>query len=143
MVAGAGVNNAGEPPFEIRGFSLGNAVLGGGILITILSFVDYLGNAGNDGLSVSGLGFVYGIPICLAGCALKYAEIEPVPCITSPDAEVRSIYCWLQPNALSSLTVRTQRNATGAGSFRSEGHGDHLQDQAGCDEAQVRRRGPP
>jgi len=87
MVAGAGVNNAGEPPFEIRGLSLGNAVLGGGILVTLLSFVDYLGNSGDSGLSVSGLGFVYGIPISLGGCALKYAEIEPVPCITARDAE--------------------------------------------------------
>ena len=58
-----------------------------GILVTLLSFVDYLGNSGNDGLSVSGLGFVYGIPIALGGCALKYAEIEPVPCVTSPGAE--------------------------------------------------------
>lgn len=84
MIGGAGVNNAGEPPFEIRGFSLGNLVIGAGILITTLSFADYLSTAGGDGLSVSGLGFVYGIPIFLAGSALKYAEIEPVPCISSP-----------------------------------------------------------
>mmetsp|Transcript_1249 Transcript_1249/g.2230 ORF Transcript_1249/g.2230 Transcript_1249/m.2230 type:complete len:287 (-) Transcript_1249:96-956(-) len=87
MIGGAGVNNAGEPPFEIRGFSLGNLVVGAGVLITVLSFAEYLGTAGGDGLNVSGLGFVYGIPIFLAGAALKYAEIEPVPCITSPGAE--------------------------------------------------------
>merc|ERR1719420_809277 len=48
MIGGAGVNNAGEPPFEIRGFSLGNLVILSGILITILSFAEYLGvnNAG-------------------------------------------------------------------------------------------------
>ena len=87
MIGGAGVNNAGEPPFEIRGFSLGNLVIGGGILVTILSFAEYLTNSGGDGLNVSGLGFVYGIPITLAGAALKYAEIDPVPCITGPGAE--------------------------------------------------------
>lgn len=87
MIGGAGVNNAGEPPFEIRGFSLGNLVIGAGVVITVLSFAEYLSNSGGDGLNVSGLGFVYGIPITLAGAALKYAEIDPVPCITSPGAE--------------------------------------------------------
>jgi len=87
MIGGAGVNNAGEPPFEIRGFSLGNLVIGAGLGVTALSFADYLSTAGGDGLSVSGLGFVYGIPIFLAGAALKYAEINPVPCYTAPGAE--------------------------------------------------------
>lgn len=86
MVAGAGVNNAGEPPFEIRGFSLGNAVILLGLLVTFFSFAEYLSQSGSDGLNVSGLGFVYGIPIFLAGSALKYAEIEPVPCYTARDA---------------------------------------------------------
>jgi len=83
MIGGAGVNNAGEPPFEIRGFSLGNVVILGGILVTVLSFAEYLNESGGDGLNVSGLGFVYGIPIFLAGAALKYAEIEPVPCFST------------------------------------------------------------
>ncbi len=87
MIGGAGVNNAGEPPFEIRGFSLGNLVILGGILITVLSFAEYLSDSGSDGLNVSGLGFVYGIPVSLAGAALKYAEIDPVPCISTPQAE--------------------------------------------------------
>jgi len=87
MIGGAGVNNAGEPPFEIRGFSLGNLVVGAGVLVTVLSFVEYLGSGGGDGPTLSGLGFVYGIPIFLAGAALKYAEIEPVPCISGPGAE--------------------------------------------------------
>jgi hypothetical protein len=78
MIGGAGVNNAGEPPFEIRGFSLGNLVVGAGILVTVASFAEYLGD-NSESLSVSGLGFVYGIPIFLAGAALKYAEIDPVP----------------------------------------------------------------
>merc|ERR1712125_61709 len=43
---------------------------------------------GGDGLNVSGLGFVYGIPIFLAGAALKYAEIEPVPCFSTAAGEI-------------------------------------------------------
>jgi len=87
MIGGAGVNNAGEPPFEIRGFSLGNLIIFLGIAITVLSFGEYLGDSGGEGLSVSGLGFVYGIPVFLAGAALKYAEIDPVPCYSSDAAE--------------------------------------------------------
>lgn len=87
MIGGAGVNNAGEPPFEIRGFSLGNLVIFSGIAITVLSFAEYLSDSGADGLNVSGLGFVYGIPVFLAGAALKYAEINPVPCKSTPAAE--------------------------------------------------------
>jgi len=87
MIGGAGVNNAGEPPFEIRGFSLGNFVIFAGIAITVLSFAEYLSDAGSDGLNVSGLGFVYGIPVFLAGAALKYAEIDPVPCNSTPAGE--------------------------------------------------------
>lgn len=86
MIGGAGVNNAGEPPFEIRGFSLGNLIVGAGVLVTALSFAEYLGTTGSDGPTLSGLGFVYGIPIFLAGAALKYAEIEPVPCYSSSPA---------------------------------------------------------
>jgi len=87
MIGGAGVNNAGEPPFEIRGFSLGNFILLAGFVVTALSFAEYLGTAGGDGLNVSGLGFVYGVPIMLGGAALKYAEINPVPCVSGPGAE--------------------------------------------------------
>jgi hypothetical protein len=86
MIGGAGVNNAGEPPFEIRGFSLGNLVIVSGVLITLLSFVEYLGD-NSEGLNVSGLGFIYGIPIFLAGAALKYAEIEPVPVFSTSAGE--------------------------------------------------------
>merc|ERR1712224_572053 len=87
MVGGAGVNHGGEPPFEIRGFSLGNFVIFSGIAITLLSFAEYLSDAGSEGLNVSGLGFVYGIPVFLAGAALKYAEIDPVPCKSTPAGE--------------------------------------------------------
>lgn len=87
MIGGAGVNNAGEPPFEIRGFSLGNVVIASGVLITIASFAEYLSETSGDSLNISGLGFIYGIPIFLAGAALKYAEIEPVPVVGTPQAE--------------------------------------------------------
>lgn len=87
MIGGAGVNNAGEPPFEIRGFSLGNLTVIAGALVTILSFADYLGSNNGEGIQVSGLGFVYGIPIFVAGAALKYAEIEPVPCFSTDAAD--------------------------------------------------------
>jgi hypothetical protein len=86
MIGGAGVNNAGEPPFEIRGFSLGNLIIGAGVAITVASFAEYLGD-GSESLSISAVGFVYGIPIFLAGAALKYAEIEPVPVFSAPGAE--------------------------------------------------------
>ena len=86
MIGGAGVNNAGEPPFEIRGFSLGNLVILAGVVITIASFAEYLSDS-SDSLNVSGLGFVYGIPIFLAGAALKYAEIDPVPVFSTPKGE--------------------------------------------------------
>lgn len=86
MIGGAGVNNAGEPPFEIRGFSLGNLVVLSGVVITLASFAEYLSES-SDSLNVSGLGFVYGIPIFLAGAALKYAEIQPVPVYSTPAGE--------------------------------------------------------
>lgn len=88
MVGGAGVNNAGEPPFEIRGFSLGNLIVFLGVAITVASFSEYLQPNSGDGIQVSGLGFVYGIPIFLAGAALKYAEIPPVPCFSTPAGDV-------------------------------------------------------
>jgi len=87
MMGGSGLNNAGEPPFEIRGFSLGNVIILTGILVTILSFAEYIGGDSGEGLTISGLGFVYGIPIFLAGAALKYAEIEPVPAYATPEGE--------------------------------------------------------
>merc|ERR1711966_271074 len=65
----------------------GQLLLLAGFVVTALSFAEYLGTAGGDGLNVSGLGFVYGVPIMLGGAALKYAEINPVPCVSGPGAE--------------------------------------------------------
>lgn len=66
-----------KPPFEIRGFSLANAFLFGGAFITITSFSSYFNSSGTA--SATSLGFVYGVPVLLVGCALKYAELQPIP----------------------------------------------------------------
>ena len=66
----------GTVPFELRGFSLANVFLFGGLAITIASFSEFFGSAGTAGFS--SLGFVYGVPIALVGAALKYAELQPV-----------------------------------------------------------------
>lgn len=65
-----------EVPFEIRGFSLANVFLAAGGLITIFSFSSYFNSNGTA--SATSLGFVYGVPILLVGCALKYAELQPI-----------------------------------------------------------------
>jgi len=86
-----GFGKGGEPPFEIRGFSLSNMILGGGFLITASSFVEYITNSIGEIGSInglSGLGFVYGLPIFLIGAALKYGEIIPVPIKTTQAANV-------------------------------------------------------
>jgi Protein of unknown function (DUF2854) len=48
------------------------------------SFSSYFTSAGQA--SASSLGFVYGVPILLIGCALKYAELQPVPLASAPGA---------------------------------------------------------
>lgn len=73
-----------EVPFEIRGFSLANVGLGSGLLITLVSFSSYFGSNGTA--SATSLGFVYGVPILLIGCALKYAELQPVPLASTSEA---------------------------------------------------------
>ena len=81
-----GFGTGGEPPIEIRGFSLSNAVISCGFIATMSSFIEYLsgGNAGG----LSSLGFVYGLPIILVGSALKYGEIAPVPVKSSEYAKI-------------------------------------------------------
>lgn len=78
-----GFGGQGEPPIEIRGFSLAGFALAVGLVVTASSFAEFFLSAGSQGLS--GLGFIYGVPITLIGCALKYAELEPVG-VQSTDA---------------------------------------------------------
>lgn len=86
-----------KPPFEIRGFSLANVFLAAGAVITISSFSSYLSSSGTA--SATSLGFVYGVPILLVGCALKYAELQPVPVESDDDAR----------RARASVATDTQR----------------------------------
>jgi len=73
-LSGGGFSSKGEPPFQIRGFSLANFTLFAGLFITGYSFYQYFTSQN----SLTSLGFVYGLPIALGGFALKYAEILPV-----------------------------------------------------------------
>lgn len=50
-------------------------------MTSLSSFVQSSGTAG-----ATSLGFVYGIPILLVGCALKYAELDPIELISSTEA---------------------------------------------------------
>lgn len=79
---------APEVPFEIRGFSLANFGLLLGFAITGVSFSSYFQSSGTA--SATSLGFVYGVPVLLIGCALKYAELKPVPVtVSDTSAEAR------------------------------------------------------
>lgn len=91
--AGGGINVSGEAPFEIRGFSLANAAALAGLAITSASFFEYFSTGGAGGLS--GIGFVYGIPIALVGLALKVGLILPHRCVSRPFRPLLS-GAWLQ-----------------------------------------------
>lgn len=56
----------------------------------------YLLSSGSEGLS--GVGFVYGIPILLIGLALKYAQLDPVPVevsqLSTPPMDFNMRLCW-------------------------------------------------
>lgn len=99
-----GVNVSGEAPFEIRGFSLANAAAAAGVAITAASFFEYFSSGGSGGLS--GIGFVYGIPIALIGLALKYAELSPAPLQTTPEAEALFEEKATDVRGSTGLTVR-------------------------------------
>uniref|UniRef100_A0A7S1U6K4 Thylakoid membrane protein n=1 Tax=Phaeomonas parva TaxID=124430 RepID=A0A7S1U6K4_9STRA len=85
QVAAGGINTSGEPPFEIRGFSLATSFLVGGFVLTVASFGEYFAEGGGAGLG--GIGFVYGIPVLLIGLSLKYAELAPVEVVSTPQGE--------------------------------------------------------
>jgi len=70
-------------PFEIRGFSLPVVVFTAGVLLTASSFVGFFSTDGGSDGAISSLGFVYGIPVFLIGLSLWYAELAPVPVVSS------------------------------------------------------------
>lgn len=94
---------AKDVPFEIRGFSLANLFLLAGATVTVVSFSSYFGS--NATASATSLGFVYGVPILLIGCALKYAELQPVPLRSTPDGRaLRSTGTEIQQKIVSDIT---------------------------------------
>ena len=90
--AGGGINVSGEAPFEIRGFSLANAAALVGLAITVASFFEYFSTGGAGGLS--GIGFVYGIPIALIGLALKVRCYRVRSIITVLLTDSSMIHIW-------------------------------------------------
>eukprot|EP00930_Biecheleria_cincta_P098620 TRINITY_DN90280_c0_g1_i1.p1 TRINITY_DN90280_c0_g1~~TRINITY_DN90280_c0_g1_i1.p1 ORF type:complete len:338 (-),score=60.27 TRINITY_DN90280_c0_g1_i1:148-1089(-) len=81
-----GGNLEDEVPFEIRGFSLAQVILGIGLILTFAAILDYfvLGQSGAGGWSA--IIFIYAVPALLLGTALQYAELAPVPVETDADA---------------------------------------------------------
>lgn len=73
-------------PFELRGFSLALIFSAVGFLLLVYSFYDYYTSFGS-GAAVSGVTFVYAVPILVLGLALYYAELLPVEVETMPGAE--------------------------------------------------------
>jgi hypothetical protein len=74
-----------EVPFEIRGVSIGNILVGiGGALFTYTMGKYLLDTMNSDVIQIAG--FVYALPILLLGASLKEAEVDPVPVDTKPEA---------------------------------------------------------
>lgn len=74
-----------EVPFEVR-FSIGNAITVSGFVLLSYTLISYLLSNGQADL-LQTLGFVYAIPALVGGLALKYAELPPVPCESTVQAE--------------------------------------------------------
>ena len=109
-----GFGTGGEPPFEIRGFSLSNVILTIGFIIGLSSFAEYFlstfENTSDIG-GVSGLGFVYGLPIVLVGAALKYGEIPPVPVKSTKTTKV--IYDLKKTSTIGKINKDVTRHRYG------------------------------
>lgn len=73
-------------PFELRGFSLAQVVLGIGVFLIGFGFTDYF-YFGVGGSGIGGLVFIYAVPAFLLGAALAYAELLPVEVETAAGAE--------------------------------------------------------
>ncbi len=68
----------------LRGFSLGNAGVVVGAILTIVGLGAYF----MDNATLNLAGFFYGIPLLLGGLALKSAELKPVPVVPPTEAAV-------------------------------------------------------
>lgn len=74
-------------PFELRGFSLSTVVLGAGVLLLVLTGLDYGLSIGGGGSGIGALLLIYSVPVFLLGLALLYAQLDPVPVEVKPGAE--------------------------------------------------------
>ena len=70
--------------FDLSKTSFGSIALPVGLTLLFYGFGAYINLL--PGGDVSALLLIYGFPISLIGFALKYAELEPVDCKTTPEA---------------------------------------------------------
>lgn len=67
--------------FSISKISFGDILLPAGVGLMVFGFGGYFQLI--PGGSLSGVLLIYGFPVLLLGFALKYAQLEPVPCATT------------------------------------------------------------
>ena len=77
---------APEEGFNIAQFSFGTIGLYAGLSLLGYGFASYF-NFGIPPSSFSSLALIYGFIVSLLGFALKYAQLEPLECITYEDAQ--------------------------------------------------------
>lgn len=106
-----GVSLRDTVPFELRGFSLPLVVFSVGIILTATSFAGFFSTEGGDGGALSGLGFVYGIPVFLIGLSLWYAEIPPVVVDATPQGEAK--YAELATDTMQKIRQDVTRHRYG------------------------------
>lgn len=73
-----------DQPFRIERVSFGTILAPIGLSFMIYGFGAFFQML--PGGDVSSLLLIYGFPITLLGFALSYAQLEPVPCLSTPDA---------------------------------------------------------
>eukprot|EP00192_Tetraselmis_astigmatica_P020845 CAMPEP_0117673768 /NCGR_PEP_ID=MMETSP0804-20121206/14658_1 /TAXON_ID=1074897 /ORGANISM="Tetraselmis astigmatica, Strain CCMP880" /LENGTH=288 /DNA_ID=CAMNT_0005482547 /DNA_START=64 /DNA_END=930 /DNA_ORIENTATION=+ len=73
-----------EEGFDLSKISFGSIALPIGLTLLVYGFGAYISLL--PGGDVSALLLIYGFPISLIGFALKYAELKPVDCKTTPEA---------------------------------------------------------
>jgi Protein of unknown function (DUF2854) len=73
-----------DASFSLAKVSFGDILAPFGIFLMAFGFGSYFQLIPGSGLS--GLSLIYGFPVLLLGFALKYAQLEPVPCKTTRQA---------------------------------------------------------